>query len=292
LNYDRKKPKLLKGQAANQSSVLSTVSMVKDTDTQRSHGLFYALGGGRGHVTRALNLARRFRRATILHSSDGSYGELPAGIRLIRLNPTDDANSVIEEQKTERTIVVVDTFPWGIRHELNPSVLGRFNPRILVARFVSPGSYARYDEGLEYYTDIWLPTSPNDCEWEGLVSGHYIGPQARHIDIESKQQAACVVIGDRTVLPDSYRRKLPKETVFIEGPFQRLPTSQRVLSLGAGYNIVHELQALGVEAAFVPQDRRYDNQFIRARRLGRCISSSEDLEAWLEPVPDSALEAR
>jgi hypothetical protein len=266
--------------------------MVNDTDTPRFHGLFYALGGGRGHVTRALNLARRFKRATILHSCDGRFGNLPTGIRLIRLNPTEDVNKALEEHTTAHTVLVVDTFPWGIRQELNPSTIACFNPRILVARFVSPGSYARYEEGLEHYTDIWLPTSPDACEWEGLVSGRYIGPQARRIQIERGQQAACVVIGDRSTLPESYRRKLPEETVFIEGPFQRLPYSQRVLSLGAGYNIVHELEALGVEAAFIPQDRRYDNQFVRARRVERCIASSADLEAWLGPMPDAASEAR
>jgi hypothetical protein len=54
-----------------------------------------------------------------------------------------------------------------------------------------------------------------------------------------------------------------------------------VLSVGAGYNIVHELKTLGTNARFFPLERRYDNQFLRAARSDQALVSASELDAWL-----------
>ena len=247
------------------------------------HGLLYAVGGGRGHVQRALNLAEGFEQATILHSFEGPM-PFPDWVRSVVVSSADtraDVAALIESHRRPDSTLVVDTFPWGVGRRLGGALVSSFARRVLVARYVRPGSYEGYEEALEAFPSVWLPTERDACEWEGWVEGTYIGAQVRTIAMGRRIPVPLLVIGDTNELPPAFASRFGEGTHFIHGSFEALPAAERVLSVGAGYNIVHELGALGVNARFFPLERRYDNQFLRAARWGQAVLSADELDAWL-----------
>jgi hypothetical protein len=63
-------------------------------------------------------------------------------------------------------------------------------------------------------------------------------------------------------------------------PLIELFNGVEVVVGASGYNLFHEAQACGVEAIFLPQPRRYDDQFWRARNAS-VAGSPEELERLL-----------
>lgn len=116
------------------------------------HVLFYALGGGLGHVTRSLALARELIKldveSTIVSNSDRLPHvamTLPDGVRLQLLpsetSPSQSRTFFETELNSQPAALIVDTFPRGIGGEL----VGLFDSfpdtrRVLVSRTL-PESY-------------------------------------------------------------------------------------------------------------------------------------------------------
>ena len=234
----------------------------------------YAAGGGRGHLRRARELARRCARlgpATIWHDHDDAPDGVDAGVAHRRGVP--DGGDVL----------VTDTFPGGRRGEL-AGVLARFRRRVLVRRYVRPGTDA-FDGAAGAYHRVWLPYARATCEWDGAEPGLHVGPLVRRLTIAPVglgglgAPAPLAVLGDPARLP--WDAAWPPGTRVCRAFGDALPPARRSLAIGAGHNTIYELRALGVPFRAYPLDRRYDDQHRRAARLGVGVWTPRDLDAWL-----------
>ena len=247
----------------------------------------YALGSGAGHLTRALNLVRRLRvRAVVLHLAGAvSPAAVPAGSRLVAVDPgavREEAPRLLQQLAPTTRALLVDTFPGGLARELDDALLGRFRLRALLRRHLRPGSYEDDAALADRFDLTLLPYTPERCEWEGAVAGVHVGPLVRRLALADGTAWELAVVGDAARLPAGWRAALPCRTVFVAGPFRRLPRARRVLALGAGHNLIYELDALGVPFRALPQERAYDDQFRRADRLGVGVYERAQLLSFLE----------
>jgi len=138
--------------------------------------LIYALGGGWGHLTRAIALARvaqRDRRVLILTNSP--YAEAAAGAAAVRALPP-GATADRTRQEVIRAIgecrpecLIVDTFPRGIGGELAGILAGLAARKVLVARDLNPRyvAAARLREFVAAHYDLVLVPGAG----EGLQMG-------------------------------------------------------------------------------------------------------------------------
>ena len=123
--------------------------------------LIYALGGGLGHLTRAVALARVARasghRIRILTNSPFA-ASLPLGKdlgdagALICIDPTLDRHSVASTVRSilepcDFDVLIVDTFPRGLAGELDALLDDVYCPKVLIHRDIDP-AYVRW-AGLE-----------------------------------------------------------------------------------------------------------------------------------------------
>ncbi len=268
----------------------------------RGPAVIYALGGGLGHLSRALALTRVIDVAAILHRASGALPDidLPSGVRLIGVDaawtPARLRASLADLARTA-PVLVVDTFPGGVAHELDDATLAGFAHRALIRRYLRPGAYDD-EAALAARVDVALvPYRRGLCEWDGesalasgdargadgcACTGAHVGFLVRGLRVDvSQAELDLVVIGDADRLPPGWRSLLPARTGHLSGPFRALPAARRYLAMGAGHNLVYELLEAGACFAAVPCERRYDDQFRRADRLGIGIHARADLARWL-----------
>lgn len=271
----------------------------------RGPAVIYALGGGLGHLSRALALARVLDVAAILHRASDALPDvdLPSGARLIGVDATwtpARLRACLAGLAHAAPVLVVDTFPGGVAHELDDAILGRFAHRVLIRRYLRPGAYDDETELAARFDVALVPYRQGLCEWDGeaprevtgevaaggadgcACAGAHVGFLVRALRVEPNGDALeLAVIGDAERLPPGWRALLPARTGHLSGPFRALPAARRYLAMGAGHNLVYELLEAGVCFAALPCERRYDDQFRRADRLGIGIHSRADLTAWL-----------
>lgn len=166
--------------------------------------LIYALGGGLGHLTRSLALARTAGRqgieCTILSNSPGAKWipasrELSPSGTLIEIAPDADRATVAREVQTvlcrkECDVLIVDTFPRGLGGELVDLLPDVRVPKVLVHRDLNPKYVEQYDLA-EFVTAY-------DC----LLMPGETGPLCSHSN---------AVATDRWLIRDS-DELLPRET--------------------------------------------------------------------------------
>jgi hypothetical protein len=263
----------------------------------RGPAVIYALGGGLGHLSRALVLAQKIGAIAILHRGGDATAAIDApGVRLIGVDAgwtPADLRASLARLAGEAPVLVVDTFPAGVAHELDDAALAAFAHRVLVRRYLRPGAYedeaalaARFDAALVPYTEA-------QCEWDGEVDGVHVGFLVRELAVERVGDALdLVIIGDAGRLPPGWRALLPARTRHVAGRFRALPAARRYLGMGAGHNLTYELHQAGVCFAVMPCERRYDDQFRRADRLGAGVYTREDLARWLAAGHASGEERR
>ena len=259
--------------------------------------VIYALGGGAGHLARATVYAARScapgAPVTILHSAAARIVEPPGrGVELVAVpisSRSEDVGALLRTAlgKRRQRELVVDAFPGGLGGEIDAALLASASRTTLVRRYVKPFAYDHYVELAARFDRHVMPYSTDRCEWseEDVAIADrpvlFAGPLVRQLEIGRGARASLAVIGDSTRLGAGVRRLLPKDTVFVRGPFRALPPAQAYLSVGAGYNIAYELDRLGVPFALVPEDRRYDDQFRRADLLGRSLGAFGSVESLL-----------
>ncbi|MEL6342835.1 MAG: hypothetical protein AAFV53_06855, partial [Myxococcota bacterium] len=229
--------------------------------------LIYALGGGMGHLTRALNLAAILGPVRILHQAPYEPPSPMSGV-LTRLPEGASAAWVrqwLSAHPAER--LIVDTFPGGVAHEIDDATLGGFSQTVLVQRHLKRGTYVDYARLADRFDVRWLPYPPDACAWEGDVEGIFVGPLVRRLERAPGPRASVAVIGDPNRLPLRWRAMMPTDTVYWEGHFTRLPAAERFVCVGAGHNLSWELWTAKVAAAHLPLPRRYDDQHRRAERI-------------------------
>lgn len=247
--------------------------------------LIYAPGSGWGHARRVLTLATAFPRAHILAHVDPGFPR-PPHLTLEVLGPDPRAALLPHPGST----LIVDTFPAGLAGEVADDLLARFTRTILLARRVDRAAYAvvaDYDDASARFDARWAPYPEDACEWEGEVDGldAHLGWVVRAMPTPKAGQGIALLGAERA--PTWAREALGDLMVPLSGALERLPPARAYLSWGAGYNTAYEWEvSLGEEVpwALMPLERRYDDQFGRALRLGRAVTGRAGLERWLSSV--------
>jgi hypothetical protein len=265
----------------------------------------YALGGGWGHLTRAVALARAVRaRAAVRIITNCQYAEF-----VQRHVPGLDVRVVSSCEETLLCLagcdcLIVDTFPRGLLGELADWLPGQSMRKVLVARDLNPeyvSSFALRAFVAEHYDLILLPgegeafadlpqarmTNP----WLAAdVPAPEFGPRAalvcatgnhdEHVwygEVAASLSSAMPVICLSAARPPG----CPQELWQVHWPALELFGRVAVVVGGAGYNLVNETRAAGVPLIARAWPRLYDRQALRAQRAGATLvtTAAEAVEA-------------
>lgn len=263
--------------------------------------LIYALGGGWGHLTRAVSLAKAAQarhRIRILTNS-------PYATRVVKAMPELDLIVLDPALETEQTrlravqeieaadcgCLIVDTFPRGLGGEL-AGLLGTLPvTKVLIHRDLNPNYIAEaglrgfvrstYDlilipgEG-EGFADLpaavvtrpWLIRDPQPKRGGGGILVCASG-EASELSwygavvryLHAEAEVRCVA---PTCPPGC-----PRECWIEHWPAADYYPKTDVVVGGAGYNTIHECAAWGIPLIARPWPRTYDRQWLRARQAAK-----------------------
>jgi hypothetical protein len=259
--------------------------------------LVYALGGGAGHLTRALVLGRSLaaRGPVVILARAGApvLVDVHDDVAIERVDPATpfaEVRATLAGALTREgpCSLVVDTFPGGLGRELDDAVLALAATTTLVARYVKRDAYPNYDALAARFDAIVSPYDAGASEWidedpPGLrADGHALGVLVRPLAIDTGTPAPIAVLGPLDALTPAMRARLPRDTRFAQGPLDTLPCARAYLATGAGYHTSYELARLGRPFGLVPRERRYDDQFRRAALLDRAIVNADDVSRLIE----------
>lgn len=262
--------------------------------------LYYALGGGLGHVSRSLAILERLP-ASLRHDCRLLVSSQSAGIAVPHAPcPVDRVPPAVMGRKEDYfaffatylrahcfTAMVVDTFPFGLLGELGWQA--RDIPRVLVGRYlrwepyvVQFGQQARwpdaavlleeqepaYREELERRGRVTLLPGP-----VSLCGGFPSGPRQRCCVFHSGDAAEREILAQRAqvVMAELGMQGLPDVIVPERGrfPVERHLAGYSDVVAGAGYAAC-AMAVLGKGALrfhLTPFPRRYDDQALRLQRL-------------------------
>jgi len=266
--------------------------------------LYYAPGGGLGHATRAAAILRRVRRlgnpsllafVTTPHALplevEGIPYHRPADLSPEGLRSA--AETLIRECNPR--VLVVDTFPLGITGELAEILPALDCRKILVTRRLQSQWAAWGPPAWGPFDRVLLAEAWKEAEHARLCSPILLRDAEERWPRE-RAKAALGVAGDEPVvlgvssdapewthvffnlLRKIWARLRPSARLRLASPHLPPDDPLRVdhypllelmngvdLVVGpCGYNLFHETQACGVPAIFLPQPRRYDDQYARA----------------------------
>lgn len=257
-----------------------------------SRVLFYAMGGGFGHLTRTRHLLSELRRRTPVESlvlcprrAVGWVQRFSWAAGIDKVSRTELGSWVAAQTLAFRPdLLVVDTFPRGVLGELEvPAGL----PRVLVARWGDPRFYLHppVRRALESYSEVcWTEPRPHS-----QLPGQDCGPVLDEEEPLSREQA-------RQLWPQPWGRPLVLglgsgpakaqqalveqlrqaglDSVDIHWCSRELGTSRPelgrllraadVVVTASGYNSYYEVARAQVPALWTPQSRLVDNQRLRA----------------------------
>jgi hypothetical protein len=261
--------------------------------------LMYALGGGWGHLTRAVSLARvapaSVRIVTNCPYADYVSRAIP-GLDLRWASSRDAVLSEMQSAASRCDRIIVDTFPRGLLGELADWLPLQSIPRVLVARDLNPDyveSFAlqafvakHYDlvllpgEGeafVGFSTAPWLacpvPEPESNRETVFICATGNQEEQAWYGEVaallcQERQRVSCVSPACPPGCPPEHWR--------MHWPALELLGSASAVVGGAGYNLVYETQAARVALIARPWPRLYDRQALRAERAGATIVTTPE----------------
>ncbi|MEO1269974.1 MAG: hypothetical protein AAFX99_17985, partial [Myxococcota bacterium] len=127
--------------------------------------LIYAPGGGLGHLTRAVNVARLLGPATIIHTSRWLGSVCPPDVNLVAVpagqRTASALSALLDRLMGAVRMLIVDTFPGGLAGELTDAILERVGCRVMVQRYLKTEAYPDYHALIQRYTHI-VGVGPKD----------------------------------------------------------------------------------------------------------------------------------
>jgi hypothetical protein len=267
--------------------------------------LYYALGGGHGHVLRGLAVLSRLGHGTLLGPPALAPWAAALGVRYVS-PPAKGAREWFDAM-TPPSLLVVDVFPRGGVAELTP-LLERVPAAWLVARRVREDYYlhppVRAAIESRYERVVWCEAPP--AALAGLrVASTRLDPVLLRPDALDRVQARRrlgVAPGARLILAlgsgEAERQRLlcrllgkiaSRQGAALRFVSSELPPVSPVVALfpaaaslraadvvvtAAGYHAAYETALAGVPTVFVPQARAYDDQRWRARERVRAADSA------------------
>lgn len=251
--------------------------------------LYYAAGGGHGHALRGIALLERLGFGTLAAPERLAGWVRARGVDLLPLREDRLRDTVLPTPE----LLLVDVFPRGPVAELRP-------PRgeaWLITRRVPADYYLDppVREAIEtrYKLLVWTeePSVPG-LRVRQIRTGPVLLKTEPLPRIEGRRRLLAIGAGPREgqkllqrllekiaaklgLEPRFVSDLLPVEPAFPAAPL--LSTADVVVS-AAGYHSFHEIEASGVPAVYLPQDRSHDDQ--DARAAGRPTAKTpEELEA-------------
>jgi UDP:flavonoid glycosyltransferase YjiC (YdhE family) len=257
--------------------------------------VYHALGGGHGHVVRGLAVLRRLGGGTVIGPARlAGWG---AALRVRYVSPAGDDGAVWVAAQSPPDLLLADVFPRGVVGELMPW-LGRA-PAWLVARRVSPAYYLRADVRAViescFERVLWAEEPPEALRVLAVTQVRVppvllappVLPRAearRRLGVDD-DRALLLGLGSGEPAQQARMARLLARIAVRCGATLRfvsaeLPAAPGVVRLfpaaawleaadavvtAAGYHAFHETAAAGVPTVFVPQRRRVDDQWWRAR---------------------------
>lgn len=268
----------------------------------------YAMGGGLGHLARAQRVLQALgcarEEAAILSASPLAQG--PGIVRVPRCLARSRAQFGAWLKKTLRslapTAVVVDAFPLGILGELaDPSVLPAV-PLYHVARLLKWNAYREAFAGSPRCYDATLAVEPLTPEHEAFLAGNSDEIFSLELPVVQKsktenpfKRTPCWLVVHsgsnaevRALLAFAFRKanaenaaphfvvvtprapELPAGVERISHPraWELFPHAERIVT-ACGFNTMLEAAPWRSKHLFLPLERRFDDQHLRAARA-RC----------------------
>ena len=266
--------------------------------------LTYAMGGGRGHQTRARSLHRALRRLepkleTVLLTPQDRVRQDEPGLTVLEA-PSPDPQKLKSWQaqalyQTRPDLYLVDTFPRGVLGELT---LPQNVACALVTRWVVTEFYARppVRQALQRFDAVFWTEPKSDPSFPGELTPPVVDDRP----VLSRSEARRALEVDERPLVLAFPWALPSQQEETTSALQAiceakswnlrwvdqtqdylfrradlyLSAADLVIS-PSGYNTYYEVCKHGVSAIWVPQPRKYDNQARRASgALGEIIYPS------------------
>ena len=267
--------------------------------------LIYALGGGWGHLTRAVSLARVAQaRHPVRILTNSPYTSrvrraMPE-LDLVAIDPALSAAAARAQalatiETTGPGCLIVDTFPRGLGGELAGLLRSLATTKVLVHRDLSPGyvKEARLREFVRSVYDLILVPGEGEGGAYGDLSNSVFtepwlicDPPANRMHVRrrivvcasgNREELAWygTVVASLHALDASLEIRCvapacpsgcPPEYWIDHWPAVDLYPTAGVVIGGAGYNTIHECTAYDVPLVTHPWPRKYDRQWLRARR--------------------------
>lgn len=267
--------------------------------------LIYGLGSGRGHATRTgalcIALTRLGGQVRLLASAGAGAILRPLGVDPGVVYEVSDAPDRAWERAIEGfapTDCIVDTFPEGLGHALDPArypearwvALLRCRRDAASPRFL--GSLQRYAEVLDLEPGLdWAPAAAKP--FGSVVRDVDVAPEAPASDVlligtEARQRPFLERLAARLERAGARTRTEPRagEGRSDAGLLTAQQLSACVVVGPAGYNLTYELSALGVWHLALPAARQYDDQERRAARVATVAHAPAAVErrirSWLD----------
>jgi hypothetical protein len=251
--------------------------------------LIYALGGGWGHLTRAVALARALgSSAQVRVLANSPYISIVRkAMPELLIDPVRTREEAVLAIQARTDVLVVDTFPRGLGGELATVLPGLAATKVLIHRVINPDYAAKVGLGAfvaENYDCIFCPGERgvlSDLP-QAFFTTPWLVRQPVHVDTDGVQVVVCAagnaeempwygeaaallsrIVRVRCIAPD-LPPGCPPEIWVRYWPLIDWIASARAVIGGAGYNTVNECVALAVPLIARPWPRKYDDQRRRA----------------------------
>ncbi len=280
--------------------------------------LYYAMGGGLGHLTRSLAILREIPElsayvrllassqwTSLTHAHAPCPVDIAAGeILSSRRKYLHFLQKYIRQHQIE--LLILDTFPFGIAGEW--LYVGKRLPRVLIARYLKWDAYLKrintsngrspsHSLILEPLSAAYMRFLNHRSTLTTLDTPILLASSLKHHALCS-QEKTCLIVhsgndAERQVLIGIAKRTfgadVPLDCLFPEReiyPAEHLISAYTRIVSGAGYNMAAIASRAPADRIHLlhPFPRRFDNQFLRFRRW-----RTSDL--WTQPSGNGAQQA-
>ena len=274
--------------------------------------LIYALGGGYGHLTRSVALARAAGGARVLSNSPFVDRIAEPGVEVLPIDPglDRDATARVVDDLLHRTCydtLVVDTFPRGLGGELVGHLERMACRKVLVHRDLSPRYVAdrHLAAMLRHYDVVFAPGERGPLAHGAIDTAPWLVRDRSELMSRDEALSALGVSGTRPVvlvMPSGTPAEADEMATIAarleqqgdahivlarRWPMLELMAGIDVVVGAGGYNTVNEARATRRPLVALCRERRYDRQRRRLRQH-EIAGDADDVVQRLTAKPDFA----
>ncbi len=270
--------------------------------------LYYAPGGGLGHLTRAVAILRQWRLHTKRRSLLVTYSPFASlavreGVAVKQISGPEAPLLKRLLSRAAPKLLVVDTFPRGILGEIADLVPTLECPAVLIQRYLNPVYLRQFNVAAFVGQHYRLVVRIADALPLQTLSQRTVDVppvtvrEARELPPGGSRSGWLFVDWGEGSAPfaavaqETASRRGKELRILRPGEFYpavELMGKAELVIGGGGYNFFHETALAGASAIFVPGRRMYDDQFGRTAGAAQA-RTPEALRALLEGEPPPPL---